>query len=98
MLAQFYNDVNSEGKKIEIIYCSCDNAITEFEDYTNTMPWKTLAFKVPKIDELSTHFNVSGIPRLVIVNKDFKTIVDNARGDVQSKGPKAFDDWLAKNH
>ena len=94
MLAEFYNEVNAAGKKLEMIFLSCDEAQHEYDEYTATMPWKALPFKDPKINSLSTKYNVTGIPRLVIISKDGKVVVDNARGDVQTKGAAAYQNWV----
>ncbi|WP_372809154.1 thioredoxin-like domain-containing protein [Pontiella sp.] len=42
---------------------------------------------------LAKKYNVSGIPKLVIIDEDGKLITENGRGDVTQKGADAFDDW-----
>lgn len=79
-----------------MVFASCDNDTASFNEYSGSMPWKALPFKDPKIDELSDKFQVTGIPRLVIIKPDGSTAVANARSDVQSKGPDVFDEWLKK--
>ncbi len=97
MLGAFYNEVNAGGKKLEIVFLSCDNSDHEFDDYTGTMPWKALPFKDPKISALETKYNVEGIPRFLIINKEGKTVMNNARADVQTKGVAAFAEWMKKD-
>jgi len=96
VLAEFYNQVNSNGKKFEVVFCSCDNTQSEFEEYTSMMPWKALPFKDSKIDTLAEKFKVTGIPRLIIVRPDGTIANNNARADVQGTGPDAFEEWLSK--
>ncbi len=78
---------------MEIVYLSCDNDEHEYNDYTDSMPWKALPFKDPTINALATKYGVSGIPSLIIINKAGQTIRPNARGDVQTKGVAAFEAW-----
>jgi nucleoredoxin len=92
-LAEFYNNVNANGKVFEVIFSSCDKDEESFQEYLATMPWIALPLKDPKCNQLSGKFDVSGIPRLVILNQDGKVVNGNARGDVE-QGAKTFDKWL----
>ena len=96
VLAKFYEDVNKSEKKFEVVFASCDKTDKEFAEYIAIMPWKAYPFKDPKIDELSGKYAVDGIPRLIILKPDGSVLVSNARGDVQSNGPAAFDEWMKK--
>ena len=44
ILSKFYNQVNEEGKNLEVIYCSLDQDSSEFKTFFLTMPWLALPF------------------------------------------------------
>ncbi len=72
----------------------CDYVEGEYLEYSSSMPWKTLPFKDPRCERLPEKFGVTSIPRLMIFRPDGKYAVDNARGDVQTKGMPVFEEWL----
>lgn len=43
-LKAFYEEVNLESKKLEIIYVGFDKAKKDFENWTKHMPWVGLGF------------------------------------------------------
>ena len=94
VLAAFYDEVNSDEKQFEVVYCSDDNTQQEFKEYTEMMPWKAIPYKDPIVAKAAGEFKVSGIPRLIILKPDGKKIVDDARADVQTQGPEALKKWL----
>lgn len=51
-LKSFYEEVNLEDKKIEIIYVGLDKIKKEYENFTRTMPWIGLGFSDEKIQGL----------------------------------------------
>ncbi len=57
------------------------------------MPWLALPFKDKHREALKKLYNVQGIPTLVIVDAEGKTLSSNARGEVMQNGAKAFADW-----
>lgn len=83
-LAKTYEAITAAGKNFEIIFCSGDHDENSFKEYLNEMPWKALPFKDPREKELSTLFEVSGIPHLVILDENDKIITDNGRAAVSS--------------
>ncbi len=94
VLAELYNEVNKDGKKIEIVFVSCDGSKGEYDQYFATMPWLAVAQGDARVNAMATKFSVSGIPRLVIVKKDGTVIENDARGKVQSEGPAAVESWI----
>lgn len=63
----------------EIVLVSSDRDQTEFDSHFHTMPWPALPFGDPIIKHLTRYFDVQGIPCLVIVGPDGKTITKNGR-------------------
>ena len=94
VLAEFYNKVNASEKVFEVVFVTSDNDEKSFKDYLSTMPWVALPFDSELKDELSNKFNVSGIPRLVILNSEGVIVDDNGRSAVVSNGEKAFANWV----
>ena len=96
ILIEFYNTVNESEKKFEVIFLSLDNDPEEYKEYSESMPWKALPYKDPKVEEIATKFKVGGVPTLIIIKKDGKVATINGRSDVTDKGPDVFDEWISK--
>jgi hypothetical protein len=68
-----------------------DRGEKEYNEYFETMPWLSIGFGDKKREQgLSSHFDVSGIPCLVLLDaKDLSVInasaVGKVRGDVEGK-------------
>ena len=92
--AEFYNEGNGAGKQIEIVFASFDKEEDQYKEYCGIMPWKAIPFGDPKIEQLGTKFDVSAIPRLIIMKLDGKVVNPNAKNDVMNNGPDALEDWL----
>ncbi|KAK7351774.1 hypothetical protein VNO77_11465 [Canavalia gladiata] len=63
----------------EVVLVSSDRDQPSFNSYYSTMPWLALPFGDPEIKNLARHFNVQGIPWLVIIGPDGKTITVHGR-------------------
>ena len=59
------------------------------------MPWLALPFKDPRMKPAAKHFNVRGLPRLVVLNaKTGATINGDAVSIVTEQGPVILEQWL----
>lgn len=58
---------------------SSDRDQQGFDSYFNIMPWLSLPFGDPTIKILTKHFDVQGIPCLIILGPDGKTITKHGR-------------------
>lgn len=96
-LCKTYNKVNEQEKRFEIIFCSSDRTEQDFQEYFGTMPWLAMPFNDDRKKALSRHFDVSGIPTLVLVEGDAKTVITkNGRGPVM-EDPEGKDfPWYPK--
>ncbi|KAJ6736438.1 THIOREDOXIN [Salix viminalis] len=74
MLAHQGNDDD-----FEIVFVSSDRDQAEFDSYFNSMPWLALPFGDPAIKTLAKYFDVKGIPCLVILGPDGKTVSKHGR-------------------
>ncbi|KAH8509640.1 hypothetical protein Peur_051434 [Populus x canadensis] len=63
----------------EIVFVSSDRDQAEFDSYFNSMPWLALPFGDPANKTLAKHFDVKGIPCLVILGPDGKTVSKHGR-------------------
>ena len=96
-LIEFYNTLKNDGKNIELVFVSSDRSSSEYKSYYASMPWVALPFGSSKKSELSTRYNVSGIPKLVVIDptKKFEVVDAEARNTVTScRSPdQALNKW-----
>lgn len=81
-LVDFYNSNDAAGKKFEIIFVSSDRSEDKMEDYIkeDQMPWPAIKFRyAKKIKEISQYAG-SGIPCLVLVDREGKVVSDSYVG------------------
>ena len=84
-LVSVYNTLKAAGKPFEIIFASSDRDEDSFRQYFGTMPWLTFANNADEHkSELSSHFEVEGIPTLVILDENRKVISEDGRSAVSS--------------
>ena len=48
VLSQFYEEMNKDGKKLEIIFVTSDQNEEAFKEYYESMPWKAVSFAVER--------------------------------------------------
>eukprot|EP00485_Elphidium_margaritaceum_P024323 CAMPEP_0202712510 /NCGR_PEP_ID=MMETSP1385-20130828/41888_1 /ASSEMBLY_ACC=CAM_ASM_000861 /TAXON_ID=933848 /ORGANISM="Elphidium margaritaceum" /LENGTH=153 /DNA_ID=CAMNT_0049372577 /DNA_START=36 /DNA_END=497 /DNA_ORIENTATION=+ len=94
-LKECYEKWKSDGYKIEIIFGSSDKDEASFKSYFAEMgSWLAFAFQDAKIEELKKKYGVSGIPWLVIMDKNGKLLQNEADTEVGSKKAEAIKTWL----
>lgn len=85
VLAESYKVMTAAGKPFEIVFVSSDRDEATFSSYFSEMPW--LALPYPERErkaKLSKKFKVNGIPTLVIVDEEGKTITADGRSAIDS--------------
>ncbi|MEM7394285.1 MAG: thioredoxin family protein, partial [Verrucomicrobiota bacterium] len=94
-LVDFYNQLQKDGEKFEIVFVSSDRSKDAMYGYMDSakMDWLTMEYKSAKGRALSRKYGVRGIPTLVIVDAEGKTISRNARTDVMRLGVRAYKEW-----
>ncbi|XP_020219816.1 probable nucleoredoxin 2 [Cajanus cajan] len=80
----------------EVVLISSDRDQASFDSYYSTMPWLALPFGDPEIKNLVRHFNVQGIPWLVIIGPDGKTITIHGRSLINLYQENAYPFTSAK--
>ena len=86
-------------KNFEVVFVSSDRSPKAQMDYMKEagMKWYTLPHRSDEANALAKKFEVRGIPSLVIVSEDGKTITKNGRGDVSSNPKGALKSWQKKS-
>jgi len=82
-LANAYMGMQSLNKPFEIVFVSSDKDESAFNEYYGEMPWKALPYTERDLKaSLSKKYKVQGIPTLVIVGEDGKTITKDGRSAI----------------
>ena len=80
---------------VEIIFVSSDQSQDAMVAYMKEShgDWWAVEYGSDPVKALKEHFGVSGIPMLVVLDKDGKLITKDGRGDVSGKGPASVAHW-----
>lgn len=81
VLSKFYEEANKDGKKVEIVFISHDESMESFEEFFAHMPWIAVPYNLARL-EVAQKYKISGIPTLLVMNKDGTVKNKNGRGDV----------------
>ena len=88
-----FRDSNKDD--FEVVFVSSDKSPEAQMGYMKEtgMKWYTLPHRSSEGSALKQKFGVRGIPALIIVSPDGKTITKNGRGDVSSNPKGAINSW-----
>ncbi|KAL2903289.1 putative nucleoredoxin 1 [Bienertia sinuspersici] len=89
-LIEAYHEIKAKESEFEIIFASSDRDQSSFDEYYSDMPWLALPFGDERKAELSRKFKVRGIPCLVAIGPEGKTVTTEARQLVAAHGANAF--------
>ncbi|KAL2903286.1 putative nucleoredoxin 1-2 [Bienertia sinuspersici] len=89
-LIEAYHEIKAKESEFEIIFASSDRDQSSFDEYYSDMPWLALPFGDERKTELSRKFKVRGIPSLVAIGPEGKTVTTEARHLIGSYGADAF--------
>ena len=92
-LAQFYKNINSEKKQMEIIFNSADHDLKSFNEYFSTMPWIATPFDSESKNLIDEACGINSIPQLIIFDNKGHILDDNGRRTVDSQGVEAINIW-----
>ena len=86
---------DSNKNDFEVVFVSSDKSPEAQMGYMKEtgMKWYTLPHRSSEGSALKQQFGVRGIPALIIVSPDGKTITKNGRGDVSSNPKGAIKAW-----
>ena len=81
---------------MEVLYVPVDRDMDSWKSHYATMPWLSIPQGDQRVSKLMNHFNISGIPALVVVEAEtgFK-VTDRARKDISSDAdiPAVIKSW-----
>ncbi|KAK9675564.1 hypothetical protein RND81_11G015500 [Saponaria officinalis] len=89
-LVETYHEMKAKGHAVEVIFASSDQDQTSFDEYYSEMPWLALPYGDPRKASLSRKFKVRGIPCLVAIGPEGKTITTETRHLIEAHGADAF--------
>lgn len=98
-LKDFYNKINGDGSamKFEVVFCSNDGKDDAFLRNYQEMPWKAVPYSDDqRIQNLKQKFGISGIPSLVVLDKNGDVVSYDGRADIQNNQDGAFEMWQKK--
>lgn len=96
-LADTYKKLKDAGKPFEVIFASSDQDAKAFDEYFAEMPWLAIPYADrARKEELSQHFEVEGIPTLVILGPDGKVVNADGRMAVMADPEGADFPWEPK--
>lgn len=95
-LAKTYATIKREREDFELVFVSGDRTEEAFKEYFKEMPWLALPYDKERYEALSAHFEVDGIPTLVVVSPEGTVITTKGRAAV-SADPEGKDfPWRPK--
>lgn len=100
-LNTFKEELNSQNKPFQTILISSDLKNNDLETFFNWINKdlndniKHLKVKFDKdlLEQLYTHFCVSKIPSVIIIDNDAIILTQYGRGDIEYKNHRVYDDW-----
>nr|ABF22607.1 16 kDa thioredoxion [Carcinoscorpius rotundicauda]2LUS_A Chain A, Thioredoxion [Carcinoscorpius rotundicauda] len=95
ILADMYSELVDDSAPFEIIFVSSDRSEDDMFQYMMEShgDWLAIPYRSGPASNVTAKYGITGIPALVIVKKDGTLISMNGRGEVQSLGPRAFQNW-----
>ena len=92
-----FRDANK--KDFEVVFVSSDRSPKAQMGYMKEtgMKWYTLPHRSDAANALSKKYGIRGIPALIIVSPDGKTITKNGRSDVTNNAKGAIKSWAKKS-
>ena len=92
-LKKFYEKINSENKRFEIIFVSCDSDNSQFQKNFETMPWLALDYDDPMRLDIIDKLQIIAIPELLLISPN-KSMGKSCKNDFEKYGEEAYELWL----
>ena len=98
VFADIYNELIESGNTdLEVIFCSGDKTEELYNEYYGEQPWLALPFKDARLATLAKQFEVRGVPRLIVVNKETGEVIEqNGVQKVLMGGPPVIEEYIEK--
>jgi len=82
-LAEKYNELKKDGKKIEIIFVSSDRSEKDAMAYYESHPWLLLDYSDRDMKSaLSAKFRIQGIPSLILLDNNLDLLCEDGRSAI----------------
>lgn len=78
-LTSVYNSLKDKNHDFEIVFISIDRDEAGYTNCYQSMPWLALPYGDETVKLLLRYFNVQGIPSLIIIGPDGKTVSKEGR-------------------
>ncbi|WAR23009.1 NXNL2-like protein [Mya arenaria] len=95
LLCDLYDELLNRKANFEVVFLSFDRTADEMEKYfmIKHRSWLALPNDDPFKDELKMKYNVTAVPKLIIVSRGGEVVTAKGRKEVQDKGVIAFRNW-----
>lgn len=94
-LVEFYNQVNHNQKRLEIVWLSRDRSQEDFDSIRKQIPWVAVPYDPDKIAAILERYDIDVIPKLYLINRDGSIAHTECRQDIVAKGPTTLNDWIS---
>ncbi|XP_021345285.1 nucleoredoxin-like protein 2 [Mizuhopecten yessoensis] len=95
LLKDFYEETQRRSAPFEVVFVSCDKKEEDMASYYREShgDWLVVPFGDQLQDDLKTRFNITAVPKLIIVNNAGDVITLKGRKEIQDKGIVCFRTW-----
>ncbi|XP_069889184.1 nucleoredoxin-like protein 2 [Dipodomys merriami] len=99
LLGEFYAALVGEARRpapFEVVFVSADGSAQEMLEFMRELhgDWLALPFHDPYRHELRKLYNITAIPKLVIVKQNGEVITNKGRKQIRERGLACFQDWV----
>lgn len=85
-----YEEIKAKDDAFEVIFISSDHNQSSFDDFFSGMPWLALPFGDERKALLQRRFKIKGIPAVVAIGPNGRTVSTQARQLIQAHGADAY--------
>ncbi|KAL0550325.1 hypothetical protein IC582_014833 [Cucumis melo] len=91
-LIETYHNVKKKDDNLEVIFISCDRDESSFKNMFSRMPWLAVPFDDQRKASIRRKFKVQveGMPALISIGEDGRTVTDDAVELISNYGAKAY--------
>uniref|UniRef100_J3LPM3 protein-disulfide reductase n=2 Tax=Oryza brachyantha TaxID=4533 RepID=J3LPM3_ORYBR len=85
-----YTKIKEKHSDFEIVFLSSDQDQSSYDEFFSSMPWLALPLGDPREKQLGKTFKIRGIPSLVAIGPDGRTVTGDAKAPLTVHGADAF--------
>nr|XP_048303857.1 nucleoredoxin-like protein 2 [Myodes glareolus] len=99
LLCDFYTALVSEARRpapFEVVFVSADGSAEEMLDFMRELhgAWLALPFHDPYRHELKKRYDITVIPKLVVIKPNGAVITNKGRKQIRERGLACFQNWV----